>query len=258
VGIKGYADGNLVGTIATDPEDGTPSIARFGSLAPGEHKIGIQGDCGSDVVSETTEATFTALDASPHTTPIEGTVECTFNPGVPSTTAVWTNASPSLFIDVYVESQSQLFPVGTIPGDSTTVTLTGTAEGDSVALQFFTTVGGGCYGSEIVSCSAGEVTFHRGDADQNNTVELTDAIQILSHLFLGQSTRVPECEDAADADDNEIVELTDAIRILGHLFLGTGPLPAPGTPENPCGPDPTTEGDSLGCVSYDRANCATP
>ena len=260
VGVNGYVDGELVGTIPTDPEAGTARIARFGSLAPGEHTIGVQGDCGAGVVSEITEGTLTVLETSPHTTPIEGTVECTFDPVVPSTTAVWANATPSLFIDVflYVVSQSQLYFAGTITGDATTVTLENTAEGDYIVLQFFATTGGGCYGSELVSCGAGEIAFHRGDADQNGELELTDAIQILGYLFLGTSTRVPECEDAGDADDSGVIELTDAIRILGYLFLGTSIIPAPGAPESPCGPDPTTENDPLGCVSYDAASCATP
>jgi len=102
----------------------------------------------------------------------------------------------------------------------------------------------------------GGPVFHRGDADQNMALELTDAIQVLGYLFLGSTTRVPECEDAADADDNGVIELTDAIRILGYLFLGTGEIPAPGPTENPCGEDPTPDGDvQLGCVSYDPASC---
>ena len=99
--------------------------------------------------------------------------------------------------------------------------------------------------------------FHRGDADQNDALELTDAIQILSYLFVGTATRVPDCEDAADADDNGAIEMTDAIRILHYLFLGRGIIPAPGSTEEACGPDPTTD-DPLGCVGYDPVNCATP
>ncbi|MBI4583508.1 MAG: hypothetical protein HY717_05760 [Planctomycetes bacterium] len=84
--------------------------------------------------------------------------------------------------------------------------------------------------------------FHRGDADQNAAVELTDAVQILTYLFLGTPTNVPECLDAADADDNGDVQLTDAVWILGFLFLGTDPPPAPGPHTAPCGPDPTEDG----------------
>ncbi|MBI4600939.1 MAG: hypothetical protein HY721_03175 [Planctomycetes bacterium] len=91
--------------------------------------------------------------------------------------------------------------------------------------------------------------FHRGDADQNAKLELTDAIQVLGYLFLGSATRVPECFDAADADDNGELQLTDAIKILGYLFLGSGPPPSPGPPPDPCGPDPTAD-------QYANSECA--
>ena len=83
--------------------------------------------------------------------------------------------------------------------------------------------------------------FHRGDADQNGVLQLTDAIQVLGYLFLGTATRVPDCPDAADADDNGVIQLTDAVRILGYLFLGLGPPATPGPPPEACGVDPTTD-----------------
>ncbi|MBI4601691.1 MAG: hypothetical protein HY721_07005 [Planctomycetes bacterium] len=95
--------------------------------------------------------------------------------------------------------------------------------------------------------------YHRGDADDNGRLELTDAIRILGFLFLGAAS--PTCMDAADADDNGKVELTDAIRDLGYLFLGAAAPAPPGPPPEVCGPDPTPEdaaGD-LGCASY--TNC---
>ena len=116
----------------------------------------------------------------------------------------------------------------------------------------------GNFGEAMIVPAAGGTgpVFHRGDADQNDALELTDAIQILGYLFLGSVTKVPQCEDAADADDNGSIELTDAIRVLGYLFLGTGTIPAPGPTENACGPDPVTDpADPLGCNSYDSLNC---
>lgn len=55
-------------------------------------------------------------------------------------------------------------------------------------------------------------------------LDLTDAVTILGHLFLGGS--IP-CRDAADADNSGDADLTDAIRILWYLFLGGEPLPDP-------------------------------
>jgi len=96
--------------------------------------------------------------------------------------------------------------------------------------------------------------LHRGDTDQNNLLQLTDAVQILSFLFLGTPTKVPDCLDAADADDNGLVQLTDAVRILAFLFLGGPPPAPPGPPPEACGVDSTEDPDGdLGCLTY--INC---
>jgi len=106
-----------------------------------------------------------------------------------------------------------------------------------------------------VACPTGK-QIHRGDTDQNNLLQLTDAIQILGYLFLGTpGLKVPDCLDAADADDNGKVELTDAVRILAFLFLGGPPPASPGPPPEACGTDTTDDagGVDLGCLSY--PNC---
>ncbi len=87
--------------------------------------------------------------------------------------------------------------------------------------------------------------FHRGDADNNAVLQLTDAVRVLNYLFTGGVE--PACFDAADADDNGVLQLTDAVRILGYLFLGGVAPASPGPPPEPCGPD---AGVSLGCETY--------
>jgi hypothetical protein len=83
----------------------------------------------------------------------------------------------------------------------------------------------------------GDITFFiRGDSNRDETVDLTDAVNILNLLFRGASAS--SCPDAADADDNGAVEITDAIHILHFLFLGTASIPAP-FPEP--GTDPTLD-----------------
>ncbi len=101
--------------------------------------------------------------------------------------------------------------------------------------------------------ATGGTPFHRGDADSNGQLQLTDAVRILNVLFLG--TGVITCPDAADVDDNGQLQLTDAVRILNVLFLGDGIIPAPGPTSEPCGDDPTPDvGDTdLGCAAY--TNC---
>ncbi len=58
----------------------------------------------------------------------------------------------------------------------------------------------------------------------------------MRHLFLGQEA--PPCPDAADIDDSGEIEITHAIALLQHLFLGGAP-PAPPWPD--AGPDPTQD-----------------
>jgi len=82
--------------------------------------------------------------------------------------------------------------------------------------------------------------FIRGDADLSGSIQITDAIRVFSHLFLGEGALT--CMDAADANDDGAVNIADGSAILGRLFLGWEPLSAPsGSP----GPDPTPDG--LGC-----------
>jgi hypothetical protein len=81
----------------------------------------------------------------------------------------------------------------------------------------------------------GPVKFKRGDADGNGTVELTDVINILGFLFLGNPRKLP-CWDASDGDDSGVLDVTDAIVSLGWQFLGKPrDLASPGALS--CGPD---------------------
>jgi len=79
--------------------------------------------------------------------------------------------------------------------------------------------------------------FIRGDADGTSSLNLSDAVFTLDHLF--RSGPAPPCEDAADADDNGRLDITDAILILDHLFRGGVP---PSAPYPLAGADPTPDG----------------
>jgi hypothetical protein len=89
----------------------------------------------------------------------------------------------------------------------------------------------------------GAATFVRGDANRDGKVDLSDAIAVLSYLFLGG--RKPACAEAGDANDSGSLELSDAIYLLNHLYLGGAP-PRPPYPQP--GPDTTT--DALGCAGF--------
>jgi hypothetical protein len=96
------------------------------------------------------------------------------------------------------------------------------------------------YGHVEIEVLSDEVTFIRGDCDPSGDLDLTDAISLLQHLFLGGSA--PACPDACDSDDSGELDLTDSIAILSFLFLGGARPPAP---YPVAGEDPSI--DALGC-----------
>jgi hypothetical protein len=91
--------------------------------------------------------------------------------------------------------------------------------------------------------SSHPVPFRRGDADGDGSLDISDAVFTLLHLFIGGQQ--PSCLKAADQDNNGQVEITDAVGILGFLFKGEAAPPAP-FPD--CGWDPDI--DELTCESY--------
>ena len=96
------------------------------------------------------------------------------------------------------------------------------------------------------SCS---VDILRGDTDANNTLNASDFILVLNHLFTGGPPPV-DCNgqinfDSADANDNEYLTVADPILVAESLFCGGPLLPPPGT----CGPDP--DDDRKGFDSVD-------
>lgn len=85
-----------------------------------------------------------------------------------------------------------------------------------------------------------DASFIRGDANDDGAVDLSDAVYVLDHLFLGGAQ--PYCGDAADANDDGQVEISDPIVVLNALFQGTTVIPVP-YPES--GYDPSA--DELTC-----------
>ncbi|MGQ9591071.1 MAG: dockerin type I repeat-containing protein [Planctomycetota bacterium] len=87
--------------------------------------------------------------------------------------------------------------------------------------------------------------FRRGDANQDLTVNISDAVFVLNHLFLGGDE--PKCLDSADSNDDGRVNLTDPVYLLQHLFQSGPALPAPGLD---CGVEPEASQDSLPACVY--------
>jgi hypothetical protein len=61
-----------------------------------------------------------------------------------------------------------------------------------------------------------------GDANFDSSLDTSDALAVLGHLFLGDPE--PLCPNTADFDRNGALEITDPISLLGALFLGVPPL----------------------------------
>lgn len=90
----------------------------------------------------------------------------------------------------------------------------------------------------------GPVWFMRSDANQDGLSDMSDAVEILGELFLGEGS-ARGCPQSLDVDDNGAVELTDSVYLLTFLFNGGD---APPAPFGSCGFDLSAGG--LTCETY--------
>ncbi len=88
-----------------------------------------------------------------------------------------------------------------------------------------------------------EPCFRRGEANDDVSFDVADAINILGFLFMGGQTI---CLDALDSNDDGVVNVSDSNYILNFLFVGGPETQDPGYES--CGPDPTD--DALDCEDY--------
>jgi hypothetical protein len=136
-------------------------------------------------------------------------------------------------------SQIEKYPVTSLPRDILLSDLDRDRATDCVLADFRTRTVTVFFGN--IPMGSDPRTLRRGDADLDGVAGLSDAVAILSALFLGGPTL--RCGDAADVNDDAELTPADPVRLLSYLFLGGPPVPAPG-PET-CGEDPTE--DPLGC-----------
>ncbi|MDG2085674.1 MAG: dockerin type I repeat-containing protein [Planctomycetota bacterium] len=73
----------------------------------------------------------------------------------------------------------------------------------------------------------------RGDVNLDNSCNLTDAINLLDYLYVGNYEAT--CADSCDVDDSGSVNLADAVNLLSGLFGGGFLL------EDTCKPDATPD-----------------
>ena len=80
-----------------------------------------------------------------------------------------------------------------------------------------------------VVASASEIataTFRRGDSNCDGTLNVTDAIVILGHLFTNNDDLC--CEMSADTNGDNTLNLTDPVYFLSYLFRSGGQIASPG------------------------------
>jgi PKD repeat protein len=96
-----------------------------------------------------------------------------------------------------------------------------------------------------VCLSESGTSFVRGRCNDDDKVDISDAVCILQWLFLGGSPPGAGCTAVANTNGDGGVDLSDGVYLLGFLFLGGCPPVAP-FPE--CGPG-TLEADEVTCDS---------
>jgi hypothetical protein len=104
--------------------------------------------------------------------------------------------------------------------------------------------GGEAFAAFHVTINPPHRQFKRADPNIDIKADISDAITVLGHLFLGSPQELI-CEKSADANDDGSLDISDAVFILDFLFLGGN---APSEPHLVCGVDPTP--DTLTCWSY--------
>jgi hypothetical protein len=111
----------------------------------------------------------------------------------------------------------------------------GISSGQSLSFEVFDSAGR----HDAVPLVAGSSdTFKRGDCNQDQSVNIADAVFMLNYLFSGGDQ--PVCQDACDMNDDGGLNIADAVYLLTYLFSGGPPPPAP-FPSNGLGSDPTPD-----------------
>ena len=88
-------------------------------------------------------------------------------------------------------------------------------------------------------------TFRRGDSNCDGSINVTDAIVVLGHLFTNGNDLC--CEMAADTNGDNTLNMTDPVYFLSYLFRSGGQIAPPG---EECGTVPMS-----GSISCDIQVC---
>ena len=183
---------------------------------------------GSDEIQITVEKTPPSLDSVTPDAVLPGDSVVITGSALHEALEVWFGETQATDVDFsgLPESISAVVPEGLAAGPTeVTVGAPGGTRSNAVTI-------------EVLSSGA---PFVRGDVDHSGSINVTDAVKILRHLFAG--LEIP-CEDAADADDTGEINLTDAVYALNYLFTKGPEIPAPFPDSGSDGTD-----DDLGCVT---------
>ena len=90
--------------------------------------------------------------------------------------------------------------------------------------SLFLTADDGVHGYEPWAIPSSEPPAVRGDSNQDGKIDISDAVYLLSCLFLGETCPDDPC--GIDIDGDSLSNITDPIFLLDYLFRG-GPEPPP-------------------------------
>lgn len=139
----------------------------------------------------------------------------------------WTLAGPVTAIDV----RRNGLVVATLPGTATTFLDATPLNGSS----FYSVQGFSGTTPTAPTACAFDGLFVRGDTNRDTSVDIVDAVFVLTYLFNGGTLT---CVDAADIDDSGSVQINDPVMLLSYLFQSG---PAPALPFPMLGTDPTLD-----------------
>jgi hypothetical protein len=245
VNLEGDGGINVQDIVADGQE--APVSARWTSLSrweltlpvvPGENELTLLGLATDNEVSATDSITITStasypvpelLSASPsEALPGELVLVAgrNFYPGL----EIFFGGAPSPEVLIEQGGSVGRARVEVAAGLEGEVSLTARNTGTAISSGLpFTVIGDG-------------VRFLRGDFNMDGQVDISDAVALLQHLYLGNPGT---CLDAGDVNNNEVLDITDAVRILAFLFQQGQ---APEEPFPKAGVD-SDGGEGLGCES---------
>jgi hypothetical protein len=181
--------------------------------------------------------------------PPEAPENLTATPGDGQVALSWTQPAGGTAPDGFTVFRDG-FKVAELPASPTSHVDGGLGNGTNFCYTVYATAAGLSSEPSNQACATptGNDNFHRGDANNDGKHNISDPVNTLNVLFLGDG--IISCQDAADTNDDGKVNISDPVNSLNVLFLGVGTVPPP-LPEGPCGPDPTPDApEDLGCAGY--------